>query len=44
MEILHDNTIQNYEKLKLVILYAFKYENDEKIARMKDKLRDIGLK
>ena len=44
MDILNDKLVQNYEKLKIVILYAIKYENDDKIGKMKDILRDQNLK
>ncbi|KAM3139618.1 hypothetical protein pb186bvf_008263 [Paramecium bursaria] len=43
-QILEDNSVQKYEKLKLVMLYALRYENCDKIQRMKDGLRDLGVK
>ncbi|CAD8099685.1 unnamed protein product [Paramecium primaurelia] len=43
-QMLEDRTIQTYEKLKLVMLYALRYENCDKISRMKDILRDLGVK
>lgn len=44
MEILNDRMVQNYEKLKLVMIYALRYENDDKIGKLKDVLRDQQLK
>lgn len=41
---LEDKTLRTYEKLKLVMLYALRYENCDKISRMKDILRDFGVK
>ena len=43
MELLQNKNIQQFEKLKLVILYALRYENDEKIGKLKDILRDNGI-
>ena len=40
VDILQNKEIQQYEKLKLVILYALRYENDEKVERLKDLLRE----
>ena len=35
IELLQNKNIQQFEKLKLVILYALRYENDEKIEKLK---------
>lgn len=43
LEILQNKEIQQYEKLKLVIIYALRYENDEKIEKLKELLRDNGI-
>lgn len=42
-DVLNDVNVQNLEKLKLVILYAYRYENCDKIERFKEKLREQGL-
>ncbi|EAR92468.1 vacuolar protein sorting-associated protein (macronuclear) [Tetrahymena thermophila SB210] len=38
-DILNNPDIPKYQKLKLVVLYALRYENDDKIGRMKEELR-----
>ena len=43
MEQLADKNVQNFEKLKLVIMYALRYENDTNIEKMKDRLREGGI-
>lgn len=43
VEILQSKNFQQFEKLKLVILYALRWENDEKIEKLKDLLRDNGI-
>lgn len=43
MEMIQNKNNQQYEKLKLVMLYALRWENDEKIEKLKDALRDSGL-
>jgi len=43
MEMIQSKDIQQYEKLKLVILYSLRWENDEKIEKLKDILRDNGI-
>lgn len=43
IEVLQNKGIQQYEKLKLVILYAYRYENDDKIEKLKDLLRENGI-
>ena len=42
-EILNNNEIPKYQKLKLVIIYALRYENEDKIGKMKEKLKEVGL-
>ncbi len=43
IELLQNKNIQQFEKLKLVILYALRYENDEKIEKLKDMLKANGI-
>lgn len=43
LEILQNKQIQQYEKLKLVIIYALRYENDDKIEKLKESLRENGI-
>ena len=35
--------MKNYEKLRLVLIYALKYENIEEIRKMKDLLEKNGI-
>ncbi|EGR30199.1 vacuolar sorting protein, putative [Ichthyophthirius multifiliis] len=42
-EILNNKQIPKYQKLKLVIMYALRYENEDKIGKMKEKLKELGL-
>lgn len=43
IQILRDDKYQEYEKLKLVILYALKYEQDDKIMQMINILRELKI-
>lgn len=43
LEILQNKQIQQYEKLKLVVIYALRYENDDKIEKLKELLRENGI-
>ena len=43
MEMIQNRNNQQYEKLKLVMLYALRWENDEKIDKLKDALRESGI-
>lgn len=38
-DILNNPEVPKYQKLKLVILYALRYENDDKVGKMKEELR-----
>jgi vacuolar protein sorting-associated protein 45 len=41
-EILNNASVHQYEKLRLVILYCLRYENDDRIQNMKSHLLKIG--
>ncbi len=42
-DLINNKAVHNFEKVKLVILYALRYENDDKIEKMKDVLRSSGV-
>ena len=43
MEILRQPDINSLDKLKLVILFAIRYEGDEKINNLKEELRKCDI-
>jgi len=43
-DLIRDPRYANIDKLKLVLLYSLRYENDEKISQLKTMLRDNGIR
>ncbi|CAG9320163.1 unnamed protein product [Blepharisma stoltei] len=43
-EMLRDSRFNNFDKVKLALLYALRYEKDDKINQIKDMLRQNGIK
>lgn len=43
MDMLDQPKVSNYQKLKLVMLYTLRYENDPKIAILQEKLRFLNF-
>lgn len=41
---LRNPNFNNLDKIKLVILYALRYENDDKVEQMKRELSEIGVR
>ncbi|OMJ69739.1 hypothetical protein SteCoe_32464 [Stentor coeruleus] len=44
MELLQNPRYNTMDKLKLVLLFALRYENDDKIGQLKDLLQNCGIK
>merc|ERR1712050_261336 len=43
IDMLKGNSITNMERLRLVLLYALRYENDSSVGTLKDQLRQKGI-
>mmetsp|Transcript_110918 Transcript_110918/g.312690 ORF Transcript_110918/g.312690 Transcript_110918/m.312690 type:complete len:575 (-) Transcript_110918:79-1803(-) len=43
IEIIRGTNVTNMERLRLVLLYALRYEHESSIAQLKDMLRDKGI-
>lgn len=43
LEILQDPGVKSFDKVKLLALYSLRYENDDRIERLKDLLRQNGI-
>ena len=43
LELLQDPLVKDFDKIKLLALYSLRYENDDRIEKLKDLLRQKGI-